>query len=122
MTTVETDPLAGFRRCGSAEEYFDFFQLDYDPRVVNVYRLHILRHFADQLERMHRDRTVPESPERILAGYRDALAASYQAFRTGTALDHRLFRVLREHAPDARPEPTFIPLAGLFPAADRSPR
>jgi nitrogenase-stabilizing/protective protein len=105
MITATPD-LAQFRRCETAEDYFKFFGVPYDPRVVNVYRLHILRHFARQLEELHESRTAPLPSDRILADYRAALIRSYEAFTTGTALDHRVFKVLRDHAPRA-----FVPVA-----------
>ncbi|MCI4673633.1 nitrogenase-stabilizing/protective protein NifW [Candidatus Mycolicibacterium alkanivorans] len=104
MTTA-TDGLAAFRQCETAEDYFAFFGLSYDPAVVNVNRLHILKHFARQLADLHAHRSAPEPTEQILADYRDALVAAYQAFTTGTALEHRVFKVLQDHAPRA-----FVPI------------
>ena len=49
--TSADDPLAAFNRCQTAEEYFALLDVAYDPRVVSVNRLHILRHFAGQLAR-----------------------------------------------------------------------
>jgi len=106
--TSADDPLAAFNRCQTAEEYFALLDVAYDPRVVSVNRLHILRHFAGQLAEIHRHRTEPESPGHALDTYRDALTRSYQAFTTATALDHRLFKVLRDRAPRA-----FVPTAAV---------
>lgn len=91
--------LAAFARCASAEEYFAVLGVPYDPRVVAVNRLHILRHFGGQIGAPRPGGVADGDPERTLAGYRDALTRSYQAFTTGTALDHRLFKVLRDRAP-----------------------
>lgn len=107
MTTVTAD-LARFRSCETAEEYFDFFGIPYDPKVVNVCRLHILKHFAGQVKQLHQQRAAPEPENEILAAYREALIRSYEAFATGTALDHRLFKVLQDHAPTA-----FVPTAQI---------
>lgn len=106
--TAADDPLAAFNRCQTAEEYFALLDVAYDPRVVSVNRLHILRHFGGQLAELHRHRTAPESPGHALDTYRDALTRSYQAFSTATALDHRLFKVLRDRAPRA-----FVPTAAV---------
>ena len=97
--TSPTADLAGFRRCETAEDYFKFFGLPYDPKVVNVYRLHILKHFAKQLAELHVNRTAPDTAEHVLTDYRDALVRSYLAFTTATAMDHRVFKVLQDHAP-----------------------
>ncbi len=89
--------LAGLSACVTAEEYFAFLDVPYDQRVLNVSRLHILRHFSEQ---------VAAGLPPLREAYRDALLRAYQAFVTGTAMDHRLFKVLRDHAPDA-----FVPAA-----------
>lgn len=102
------DPLVTFRRCQSAEDYFTFLDVPYDPRVLNVYRLHILRHFAGQLQELDARRDARTSPAHALTTYREALLRSYQAFTTGTAMDHRLFKVLQDHAPTA-----FVPTAEI---------
>ncbi len=88
------------RCCHTAEEFFALLDVPYDPRVLNVNRLHILRHFAGQLD----DLAARGAQSR--AACHAALVRSYQAFSTGSALDHRLFKVLRDHAPTA-----FVPTA-----------
>ena len=35
----------------AAEEFFDFFGIGYEPNVVHVNRLHILKRFHDYLRR-----------------------------------------------------------------------
>ncbi|MBX6388940.1 MAG: nitrogenase-stabilizing/protective protein NifW [Frankia sp.] len=105
---MANDLLRQFQRCSTAEEYFSLLDVPYDPRVVNVHRLHILRYFAQQLEELHARCQATDSPEHVLGSYRDALIRSYQAFTTGTALDHRLFKVLRDHAPRA-----FVPTTDI---------
>lgn len=98
-SAAAAERLAAFKRCQTAEEYFAVLEVPHDPRVVRVNRLHILRHFAEQLVALHLDRTAPQRPEEILGSYRAALIRSHEAFTTGTALDHRLFKVLRDRAP-----------------------
>ena len=105
------DRLLAFERCQTAEEYFAVLDVPYDPRLVSVNRLHILRHFAGQLAELRLPPAAPAasgSPDRLLGSYRDALIRSYQAFTTATALDHRLFKVLRDRAPRA-----FVPAAAI---------
>lgn len=108
MTTPDAaDRLIEFARCQSAEEYFALLEVAYDPRVVSVNRLHILRHFAE-IARTRLRHTAPETLNDVLGIYRDALLASYQAFTTSTALDHRLFKVLRHCSQQA-----FVPVVSV---------
>ncbi|KLL12566.1 hypothetical protein FrCorBMG51_04340 [Protofrankia coriariae] len=90
--------LARFRQCATAEDYFQALDVPFDPKVVAVNRLHILRHFSRAVART--DAENPAPGER-LAAYRAALVASYEAFTTAGALDHRLFKVLADRAPQA---------------------
>lgn len=106
MTPSAELRLERFRQCSTAEEYFEVLEVPFDPKVVNVNRLHILRHLAGQLADLHQRQPAPENAEDELAAYRAALIASYQTFTTSTSLDHRLFKVLVDHAPQA-----FVPLA-----------
>jgi nitrogenase-stabilizing/protective protein len=113
MSTVQpgataADRLLAFNRCQTAEEYFAVLDVPYDPQVVSVNRLHILRHFAGQLAELRLQPAAAGSPDRVLGSYRDALIRSYQAFTTATALDHRLFKVLRDRAPRA-----FVPATAI---------
>ncbi len=97
-----TEQLDAFRRAGTAEEYFAALGITYDPRVLAVSRLHILRHFgaqAAQIEPEHAGGAGAATDETVLAAYRRALQSSYDAFTSAGALDHRLFKVLRDHAP-----------------------
>ena len=96
-----------FLACRTAEEYFAVLGVDYDPRVLEVNRLHILRYFAGEVARIDRDVAGPDDPDRRLVAYRAALRLSHQAFVGASALDHRLFGVLRDRAP--RP-PEFLPV------------
>ena len=92
--------LAAFRRCTTAEEYFEILGIAYQPSVVEVNRLHILRHFGSQLAKLDSAAGEPD-PATVLTRYREALLRSYQAFLTGTALDHRLFAGLERRTPQA---------------------
>ncbi|HEX7662802.1 MAG TPA: nitrogenase-stabilizing/protective protein NifW [Pseudonocardiaceae bacterium] len=100
-----TERLIRFHQCGTAEEFLRLLDVPFDPRVVNVNRLHILKLFAAKVAELHEQRTAEQPAERVLADYRVALEASYREFTTSTALDHRLFKVLRDRAPRA-----FVPL------------
>ncbi len=104
-TRSTTEQLDAFRRAGTAEEYFASLGITYDPRVLTVSRLHILRHFgaqAAQIDQEHAEGAgagCGAGTETVLAAYRRALQSSYDAFTSAGALDHRLFKVLRDHAP-----------------------
>lgn len=90
-------------RCTDAEDYFALLEVPYDPAVVAVNRLHILKRFSAAVATIGERRgpaLAEPDPAGRLADYRAALAEAYATFVTSSALDHRLFKVLVDHAPD----------------------
>ncbi len=84
--------------CRDAEDYFALLEVPYDPHVLQVNRLHVLRLFADPLQEFLTAAATDEPVAR--QRLRAALAAAHDAFTGSSALDHRLFKVLRDRAPD----------------------
>lgn len=84
-----------FKQIVQAEEYFDFFQLPYDAKVVNVNRLHILKKFSQLIEEIDNDYTDLSDVER-LSKYREALQEAYQLFLSSTAQEQKLFKVFND--------------------------
>ena len=91
MTTL-TRTLAQFNQLKDAEDYFQFFGLTYDPQVVNVNRLHILRKFAQLVQ--DDDKSQPE--EQRLDSYRQALQNAYDLFLTSSSVEQKLFKVFQD--------------------------
>jgi nitrogenase-stabilizing/protective protein len=96
--TTPDRALACLADCRDAEDYFALLEVDYDRRVLEVNRLHILRLFAEHL-RPAGEPDPADDGQDPWARQRAALERAYQALVTGTALDHRVFKVLRDHAP-----------------------
>lgn len=86
--------LAALRRLEKAEDFFAFFELPFDPRIVQVYRLHVLKRFALEIETIDRAQPAAAEPERI-ALYRAALRRSHDVFVRSTARDEKLFKVFQ---------------------------
>ncbi len=82
-----------FQALVNAEDYFAFFDLPYNPRVVNVNRLHILRKFAQYLGPLE---NFQGSEEERLGQARQALEKAYQTFLTSTPQQEKLFRVFQD--------------------------
>jgi nitrogenase-stabilizing/protective protein len=84
-----------FHQIVDAEEYFDFFQLPYDQKVVNVNRLHILKKFSQFIKEIDENYTDISSSDR-LNKYREALENAYQVFLESTPQEQKLFKVFNE--------------------------
>ena len=93
-------------RLSSAEEFFRFLDVPYDPSVVNVARLHILRRMGDNLRK-----STPESDDvKARAFFREHLERAYQDFVSSSPMDERVFKV---HKDAVRPSTTpLVQIAG----------
>ena len=63
-----------------AEEYFEFFDLEYDEALVNVKRFHILRKFGEMVDKI---KTLDEPEEKLYDLYKFALISVYENFKHG---------------------------------------
>lgn len=106
--------------CRDAEDYFALLDVPFDPHLLQVNRLHVLRLFGRDLHAFLRtgpgneignangNADADDDGAAAADRLRAALAAAHDAFTDATALDHRLFKVLRDRAPRG-----FVPLAAV---------
>ncbi|MCS6813152.1 MAG: nitrogenase-stabilizing/protective protein NifW [Cyanobacteria bacterium] len=85
--------LAQFQQLVNAEDYLNFFELAYDPQVVNVNRLHILQKFSTLIKDID---VASASESDVLAQYKAALEQAYTTFTIASAQDEKLFKVFKE--------------------------
>jgi nitrogenase-stabilizing/protective protein len=108
--------LSDLEKLHSAEDFFSYLKVEYDPALVQVSRLHILRRMGKYLA--GKDFTGA-SEETVFADARETLAQAYQDFVKSSPIGERVFKVLQEHDPDkpaapAEPAPKpFVPLDSL---------
>jgi nitrogenase-stabilizing/protective protein len=92
----------------SAEDFLDYFQLEYDAKVVHVNRLHILQRFHNYLSQGAE--TIPDDDDARYAVYKRLMAQAYQDFVQSDALTEKVFKVFHMH----EPQTTFVSIEGLF--------
>lgn len=92
-----------------AEEFLDYFSIDYDPARVQVNRLHILQRFHDYLE--DAKEVFPQDDAGLRGAYADCMQRAYQDFVDSDALTEKVFKVFRKG--DGTPM-TFIPLSNIM--------
>lgn len=111
--------LEQLKGLSSAEDFFVRLAVPYDPQVLNVARLHILKRMGQYLA----DETFPGRTEaQIEAACRETLARAYADFERASPLSQRVFKVLKErdpHAPPAR-KAAFVPLSALLEGLERT--
>ena len=92
----------------SAEDFLNYFDIPFDPHVVQVNRLHILQRFHDYLQQAEGSMSKNEVTQRET--YKRLLQRSYQDFLSSDALTEKVFRVF--HTSGARE--VFVPLEKML--------
>jgi nitrogenase-stabilizing/protective protein len=77
-----------------AEDFFRFFGLEYDPKVLTVHRLHVLKRFGLDVAAIEERRPLPDEPERLRL-YGEALRRAHQLFAGPPGPEQRVFQVLQ---------------------------
>jgi nitrogenase-stabilizing/protective protein len=77
----------------SAEDFLQYFQIDYQPSIVHVNRLHILQRFHDYLRQAND--AMPEDETAQLLVYKKLLTRAYQDFVESNAQTEKVFKVFK---------------------------
>jgi nitrogenase-stabilizing/protective protein len=105
--------LSDLRRLSAAEEFFAYLDVAYDPRVLNVARLHILRRMGEYLSR---EGSVEQDDAAARERCRAHLETAYADFVARTPIEERVFKVHKDAVREAAPKTSkqvFIPLSTL---------
>lgn len=97
--------LEDLQDLSAAEEFLDYFEIDYDQHTVHVNRLHILQRFHDYIAKA----TMPESEETAKEVYKKLLQTAYQDFVDSNAQAEKVFKVFHMH----EPQTGFVPLDSI---------
>ncbi len=81
-------------RFSAAEEFLDFFQVPYDPAVVHVNRLHILKRFNQYLSRAPKVDALDEATQ--LQTCKELMARAYGDFVRSTPAQEKVFKVFQD--------------------------
>lgn len=107
--------LSSVRAAGSAEEIFALLGVGYNPKVLNVARLHILKRMSAYLAEADLDGLPTGDVEVRL---KEALTRAYQDLASSSPLEQRVFKVLQDAvapAPASAEADVFVPLESLRP-------
>ncbi|BAF89444.1 nitrogenase-stabilizing/protective protein [Azorhizobium caulinodans ORS 571] len=94
--------LDQLNKASSAEDFFALLEVDYDPQVVNVVRLHILRRMGQYLVS---ENFEGQADDAIRARCKEVLEQAYADFLASSPLQERVFKVLKEAAQPPKPKP-----------------
>jgi nitrogenase-stabilizing/protective protein len=103
--------LDQLNKASSAEDFFALLGVEYDAKVVNVARLHILRRMAQYLA----SEDFAGVPEAVVAERCKAvLERAYGDFVVSTPIDQRVFKVHQDAVAAAKPKaPSLVQLGTL---------
>lgn len=90
----------------SAEDFLDFFEIEYEPKVVFVNRLHIMQRFHDYLEKAGDSLPLEDDEPAMRDAYKQLLTQAYVDFVNSDAVTEKVFKVFHMH----EPQTTFVPL------------
>ncbi|MER8425756.1 nitrogenase stabilizing/protective protein NifW [Mesorhizobium sp. M1403] len=106
-----TDILARLKRLSAAEEFFAVLGVSYDPKVLNVSRLHIMKRVGQYLA----EEDFSGLPDQVIAArVRGTLERAYEDFAVSSPLTHRVFKVLKDHDPNKPAGRTFVPFDSVL--------
>lgn len=91
----------------SAEDFLNYFELDYDATTVHVNRLHILQRFHDYLDKG--EEHIPEDETSKRQVYKQLLSRAYQDFVQSDAQTEKVFKVFKM----GEPQTVFISLGDI---------
>lgn len=97
----------------SAEDFFQYFGVEFDPAVVLVNRLHILQRFHDYLAMEPGGNAGGDDVARASA-HRRCLRRAYEDFVKSDAVTEKVFAVFRHTSMPAGGQSTFVPLDKVF--------
>jgi len=79
MSSYKT--LKEFYELRDAEEYFDFFELEYDQHLINVKRFHILKSYGTLIKKGMQN--LKKQEDRLLDFLKFSLLKVYDDFKNG---------------------------------------
>ena len=94
----------------SAEDFLEFFEIDFDASVVFVNRLHIMQRFHDYLKQAGDSMPDEDNDMAIREVYKRLLSKAYQDFVESDAVTEKVFKVFKMHEPQS----TFVPADQLL--------
>ena len=107
-----SETLDTLRKLGSAEEILAYFRIPFDQRVVDVYRMRILKEASSFLNRLGPDGT---DEDELYAQFRAFLTAVYQEIaEQKDAVPPPAEDAKRDYAAPLRSSSAFVPLDAVI--------
>ncbi|GBC87969.1 Nitrogenase-stabilizing/protective protein NifW 2 [bacterium HR13] len=90
--------LEELQRLKDAEDFFEYFGIEYDEGIVKPYRLHILKKFNLYLKEVLENQ-VELDDENLYVILKEGFMMAYEIFLNSSPIKERLFKVHRDVIP-----------------------
>jgi nitrogenase-stabilizing/protective protein len=100
--------LDRMRGLSAAEDFFTLLSVSYDPTILHVSRLHILRRMGEYLSQ---DTLASMTDDAAEEACRATLVRAYEDFVRSSPLEQRVFKVLKDAV--SPKHDAFVPLSAL---------
>ncbi len=112
--------LDQLRKVSSAEDFFETLKVPYDPAVLRVARLHVLRRMGEYLVNSESDAA---SDDDVWLACRAFLENAYNDFVASSPIEQRVFKVLKDAVkPKEEPKKPFVAVSSLVVAPSGTER
>jgi len=95
--------LDELKRLSTAEDFFRYLDVSYEPHVLNVARLHILKRMGQYLASEADAPTADD--EALRARCKQHLQTAYNDFVARTPIEERVFKVHKDAVRERAPKP-----------------
>lgn len=102
----ETELQLDMDELSSAEDFLEYFAIEYSAAIVHVNRLHILQRFHDYISKQ--DFTLLDESQQRTA-YAELLQRAYNDFVLSDAQTEKVFKVFRMNEPSV----AFVPMSSI---------
>jgi nitrogenase-stabilizing/protective protein len=107
---VQSGVLDKLNKTSSAEDFFTLLGVDFDPKILGVARLHILRRMAQYLASEDFDGVADDV---VTERCKFVLERAYADFVASSPIDQRVFKVLKDAVAPAKKPVNFVRLGTL---------
>ncbi|TVZ38840.1 nitrogenase-stabilizing/protective protein [Alteromonadaceae bacterium 2753L.S.0a.02] len=94
----------------SAEDFLNYFGIEYDQTVVHVNRLHIMQRYHDYLEKASESVEAAETQEDLVKIHKALLEQSYIDFVNSDAATEKVLKIYKM----SEPQTTFVSVEQLL--------
>ncbi|MGY3621744.1 nitrogenase stabilizing/protective protein NifW [Bradyrhizobium sp. USDA 10063] len=102
--------LDRLNKASSAEDFFALLDVDYNPKIVNVARLHILKRMGQYLAK---EEFAGAAEAEVTARCKAVLEQAYADFVVSSPINQRVFKVLKDAIAEPKKPAAFVPLSSL---------